>query len=359
LEVPWGSEGAIYERASLNATFFGTTRGPFRHDPRHAGEQGNFPVTSHPGLPDLAEVERAAIRIRGLVVETPLLPLRMHGADLWLKCESLQTGGSFKLRGASNRLALLDAAERAAGVVAFSSGNHAQGVAIAAARLGIRATIVMPSDAPRLKVDGTRAQGAEVHFYDRVTEDRVAIAAAIAGERGAVLVPSFDDRHIVAGQGSAGIEARAQCPEPIRRIVTCCGGGGLAAGLSLSCPGAETIVVEPEGWDDMARSLSAGRIEPVGPNPPPTSCDALQTPLVSPITFAILHSAGASGVAVSEAEVREAVRFAWTSFAMVLEPGGAAALAAMLAGKVAPTPGTVVMLTGSNMDPALHRAWVA
>ena len=316
-------------------------------------------MTSLHSFPAHADVLAAALRITGLVERTPLRRLRFRDHDLWLKCESLQTGGSFKLRGASNRLALLDDAQRSAGVVAFSSGNHAQGVAIAAARLGISATIVMPSDAPAPKVAGTRAHGADVVFYDRASEDRIAIATALAAKRGAVLVPSFDDPHIIAGQGTAGLEAAAQCPEPVRRIVTCCGGGGLAAGLALAIPGAEVVVIEPEGWDDMRRSLAAGRIEPVGPNPPPTACDALQTPLVSPLTFKVLRAAGARGIAVSEAEVRAAVRFAWRELELIVEPGGAAALAAVLAGKVSPTPGTLVMLTGSNIDPALHAEWVA
>jgi threonine dehydratase len=278
---------------------------------------------------------------------------------VWLKCESLQIGGSFKLRGASNRLALLSKEERKAGVVAFSSGNHAQGVAIAAKRLGTPAIIVMPSDAPAPKVAGTRAQCADILFYDRMREDRIAIATALAEERGAVLVPSFDDRHVITGQGTAGLEILEQCPEPVRQVVTCCGGGGLAAGLALACDEAEIVTVEPEGWDDMARSLAAGRIEPVGPNPPPTSCDALQTPLVSPLTFGVLQARGTKGVAVSEEEVREAVRFAWDELQLKVEPGGAAALAAVLAGKVDLVPGTVIMLTGSNMDEAAHQEWVA
>ena len=296
--------------------------------------------------------------MRGLVQVTPLLPLRLSGHDLWLKCESLQTGGSFKLRGASNRLALLSDAEKQAGVVAFSSGNHAQGVAIAARRLGMPALIVMPSDAPGPKVAGTRAQGADIHFYDRMSEDRIAIARSLAEQRGAVLVPSFDDQHIIAGQGTAGLEILEQCPEPVRQIVVCCGGGGLAAGLALACEEAAIVTAEPEGWDDMKRSLEAGRIEPVGPNPPATACDALQTPLVSPLTFGVLRERGAHGVAVSEAEVREAVRFAWGKLRLKVEPGGAAALAAVLAGKVALVPGTVVLLTGSNMDEAAHAEWV-
>jgi threonine dehydratase len=310
-------------------------------------------------LPSHSDVGEAARRIAGFVLETPLKPLRLRGHDLWLKCESLQTGGAFKLRGASNRLAMLSEAERAAGVVAFSSGNHARGVAIAARRLGVPALIVMPADAPVPKVEGTRAEGAEIVFYDRATEDRVAIARALAAERGAVVVPSFDDPNIIAGQGTAGLEILRQCPEPVRHIVVCCGGGGLAAGLALACPEAQVKVVEPEGWDDMRRSLEVGHIVPVAADAPPTSCDALQTPLVSPLTFGVLNARGATGVAVSEAEVRAAVRFAWSDLQLRVEPGGAAALAAVLAGKVEPGDGMVVMITGGNMDPALHAQWVA
>lgn len=309
-------------------------------------------------LPTRSEVIDAASRTSGLVVETPLIELRLGGHAVWLKCESLQTGGSFKLRGASNRLALLSQEERRAGVVAFSSGNHAQGVAIAARRLGISATIVMPSDAPEPKVAGTRSHGADIIFYDRASEDRVAIAQSLAAERGAVVVPSFDDRHIIAGQGTAGLEIAAQCPAPVRHLVVCCGGGGLAAGLALACPEAEMVIVEPEGWDDMGRSLRLGQIVPVEPGAPATACDALQTPVVSPLTFDVLRERGAIGLAVSEAEVRAAVRFAWHELQLTVEPGGAAALAAVLAGKVELVPGIVVMVTGGNVDPALHAAWV-
>lgn len=296
----------------------------------------------------------AAERIAEVVVRTELRETRLAGHRLWLKCESLQTGGAFKLRGASNRLLQLDQAERDRGVVAFSSGNHAQGVAIAARRLGLAATIIMPSDAPALKVEGTRTRGAEVIFYERMTGDREAIAAEIASRTGATVVPSFDDPHIVAGQGTIGLEIVDQLGRDPARIVVPCGGGGLAAGISLACPESEIVIVEPEGWDDMANSLAAGHIVPVAPNPPPTLCDALQTPLVSPITFGILHARNAVALAVSEAEVEAAVRWAWNEQQLVLEPGGAVALAAVLAGKVALEPETVIILSGGNVDPALH-----
>lgn len=309
-------------------------------------------------LPVLADVEAAAERIAGHVRETPLIEARIRGHKLWLKCESLQEGGAFKLRGASNRLLKMSDEERRRGVVAFSSGNHAQGVAIAAERLGIPALIVMPSDAPALKVEGTRAHGAEIVFYDRRTESREAIAERIAAERGATVVPSFDDPAIVAGQGTAGLEIVRQLGHQPDLIVTPCGGGGLAAGLALACPQARIAIAEPDGWDDMRRSLAEGRIVPVDFDAPPTLCDALQTPLVSPITFAILLERHAEAFAASEPEVAEAVRWAFREHRLTIEPGGAAALALVLAGKIEPEGETVVMLSGGNIDPALHARLV-
>lgn len=309
------------------------------------------------------DVLAAGKRIAGAVERTPLIEARIRGHRLWLKCESLQTGGSFKLRGATNRLMQLDEDERGRGVVAFSSGNHAQGVAIAARRLGIPAIIVMPSDAPRLKIEGTRAQGAEIVFFDRKTESREAIAARIALETGSVVVPSYDDPHVVAGQGTAGLEILDQLEEagasPPARILVNCGGGGLTSGIALACPDAEVIPVEPEGWDDMRRSLELGEIVPVGPNPPPTLCDAIQTLKVSPITFGILSARGAMGLAVSEEETRAAVRWAWQEHGLVVEPGAAVSLAALLADKVEIIPETVALLSGGNIDPALHAELVA
>ena len=301
----------------------------------------------------------AAERIAGLVVRTDLRETSLRGHRLWLKCESLQKGGAFKLRGATNRLLQLSADERARGVVAFSSGNHAQGVAIAARRLGIAATIVMPSDAPQLKVDGTRAEGAEVIFYDRRTESREAIAADLAAKIGATVVPSFDVPAIVAGQGTVGLEILDQMDEPPTRIVIPCGGGGLAAGIALACLDAEIVIVEPEGWDDMAHSLDRGEIVSVRPDAPATLCDALQTPRVSPITLDILRRREASAVAVGDADVEEAIRWCWREQGLVVEAGGAAALAAVLAGKVDLIPETVIVLSGGNVDPALHARIIA
>jgi threonine dehydratase len=249
--------------------------------------------------------------------------------------------------------------ERERGVVAFSSGNHARGVAIAARRLGMRAIIVVPSNAPQVKVDGTRGEGAEIIFYDRRTESREAIADRISSETGATVVPSFDDPAIVAGQGTAGLEIVEQLGRPPKRIIVPCGGGGLGSGIALAVPEAEIVIVEPEGWDDMAHSLELGEIVPVAADAPDTFCDALQTPRVSPITFAILRDREATALSVSDAEAAEAVRFAWERHQLVVEPGGAVALAALLAGKVAPLEDPVVVLWGGNVDPALHARIVS
>ena len=305
------------------------------------------------------DVVEAGRRIADGVERTPLIAGVIRGVKIWLKCECLQTGGAFKLRGASNRLLQLSGEERKRGVVAFSSGNHARGVAIAARRLGIRAIIVMPSDAPAVKVEGTRSEGAEIVFYDRYRESREEIAERLAEEAGATVVPSFDDPAIVAGQGTAGLEILEQMPEQPKRILIPCGGGGLASGVALVCPDAEIVIVEPEGWDDMRRSLEIGEIVPVGVDAPPTLCDALQTPRVSPITFGILRKRASAALFVSDDEVKNAVRWAWDRNELVVEPGGAVALAALLSGKVEAGEGTVVILSGGNIDPALHARIVS
>lgn len=300
------------------------------------------------------DVIEARERIRGLVEETPLIESEIAGTRVWLKCESLQTGGAFKLRGATNRLLQLTSEERKHGVVAFSSGNHARGVAIAARRLGMNAIIVMPADAPQVKVEGTRAEGAEIVFYDRRTESREAIAARISDESGAIVVPSFDDAAIVAGQGTAGLEILEQLGRSPPRIVIPCGGGGLASGVALAVPDAEIVIVEPEGWDDMGRSMELGEIVPVAPDAPATILDALQTPRVSPITFDILRERRATAAWVSDAEAADAMRFASQEHGLTVEPGGAAALAALLAGKVPLVQDTVAVVSGGNVDPELH-----
>jgi threonine dehydratase len=246
----------------------------------------------------------------------------------------------------------MSAEERAGGVVAVSSGNHAQGVAWAARRLGMAAVIVMPRDAPAIKLERTRELGAEVVLYDRMTEDREAIGRALAQERQAAYVHAFADPHVIEGQGSAGVEIAQQLGRQPGRIVACCGGGGLTAGLALACPDAEVVPVEPEGWDDVCRSIEAGSIQAVAPNPPPTACDALQTLATQEVNFAVIRQRCQFGLRVTEAEVAAAQRFAFSRLRLVLEPGGAVALAAVLAGKVAADTGTVVLASGGNTDAA-------
>ena len=304
-------------------------------------------------------VSAAARRIAAAVTRTPLLPLDWRGRRIWIKAECLQQGGSFKLRGATNRLLQLDASERAGGVVAFSSGNHAQGVALAAQRLGISATIVMPSDAPAVKMDATRAAGAEIVPYDRATESREEIGARLAKERGSTLVPSFDDVDVIEGQGSVGVEIRDQLGRAPPMLLTPCGGGGLAAGIALALAETTIVTVEPEGWDDMARSLEAGRIVPVEEPAPPTRCDALQTKKVSPLTLEALGAAGARGIAVSESEVTAAMVTGFGRLRIVAEPGGAVALAALLSGREDVPDGSVVVVSGGNVDPGLYARILA
>ncbi|MGC5796304.1 threonine ammonia-lyase [Sphingomonas sp. NFX23] len=313
--------------------------------------------------PTRAGVRDAAEKIARILPPTPLFISEIKGVPVAFKAESLQPIGAFKIRGAWHRLTALDDVTRQKGVVAFSSGNHAQGVAWAAKRLGIAATIVMPSDAPRLKRESTLALGAEVVTYDRATESRETIAAGLAEARGATLVPSFDDPWIIEGQGSAGIEAAAQMAAlgmgVPSRVVIPCGGGGLSAGIALALKDSAITVVEPEGWDDMRRSLEASWIEPVGPNPPPTACDSLQTLRVSPLTFDVLSRRDATGVAVSESEIAAAQRWAAEKLRLVIEPGGAVGLAAVLSSKVKLEPGLLVILSGGNVDLAAYAKAMA
>ena len=307
--------------------------------------------------PTAEGVARAAAKIADLLPETPLLEVQIGGVTVWCKAECLQPVGAFKIRGAWHRLSDLSDEEKARGVVGVSSGNHAQGVAWAARRLGIRAVIVMPTDAPAVKLANTLALGAEVVLYDRPGgEDRDAVAERLCNERGATLVHAFADPWVIEGQGSAGLELTAQMHArgigSPTRIIAPCGGGGLTAGLALACPDAEIIPVEPEGWDDVARSLAAGEIVKVSADAPPTACDALQTPSTRPINFAVLKQRCKFGVMVTSSEVRAAQRFAFSELRLVVEPGGSAALAAALAGKVALDGRTAIILSGGNTDAA-------
>lgn len=310
-----------------------------------------------PHAPTSAGVSRAAAKVAAILPETPLLELTVHGVTVWCKAECLQPIGAFKIRGAWHRLTDLSDEEMARGVVGVSSGNHAQGVAWAARRLGVTAVIVMPVDAPAVKLANTRALGAEVVLYDRPGgEDRDAVAEKLCKERGATLVHAFADPWVIEGQGSTGLELAAQMQArgigAPTRIVTPCGGGGLAAGLALACPDAAIVPVEPEGWDDVRLSLAAGEIVSV-PDPSfPTACDALQTPSTRPINFAVLKGRVPFGLSVSPAEVRAAQRLAFSELRLVVEPGGAAALAAALAGKVSLDGRTAIILSGGNTDAA-------
>jgi len=314
-----------------------------------------------------ADVTATARLLAGRVVRTPLIASavlddRVDGRVL-IKVEPFQRTGSFKFRGAMSRLLRLSETERAAGVVAWSSGNHGQAVAAAARLLGVPAVIVMPADAPRVKLERTRRHGAEVVLYDRAREDREAIARARARERGLTVVPSFDDRWVIAGQGTAAVELLAQAAEAGLApddLLLCCGGGGLTAGcaLALEAAGAATRLwtVEPEHWDDHARSFAAGERR-TATQAAPTACDALMTPTPGALTFAVNRPRVAGGLAVTEAQVEDAMRFAFEELRCVVEPGGAVALAAVLAG-IHPAAGrtTALMLTGGNVDPQAFAA---
>ncbi|MEL7444824.1 MAG: pyridoxal-phosphate dependent enzyme [Pseudomonadota bacterium] len=296
-------------------------------------------------------VIQAAQKIAAILPATPLLPVDINGTTCWVKAENLQPIGAFKIRGGWHRLSAMNDAERAGGVVAVSSGNHAQGVAWAARKLGIKATIVMPRDAPQVKLDNTRALGAEVVLYDRPGEDRDEVAARLIDQSGGTLVHAFGDPWVIEGQGSSGIEAASQLEREPGRFIVCCGGGGLAAGLSLACPDAAIHVVEPVGWDMVGQALAASEIVQVTDDAPQTICDALQPTATKQLNLDVLAGRAEPGVTVTDDEVRHAQRWAFANLRMVIEPGGAAALAAALAGKVPLDEDTVIMITGGNADP--------
>ena len=316
--------------------------------------------------PTLADIEDAARRLKGVAVYTPLLESPLLNAELGgrllIKAESLQRTGSFKIRGAYNRLCRLDPARRKSGVVAYSSGNHAQGVAHAAQLLGVPAMIVMPADAPALKIANTRAYGAEVVLYDRYKESREIIGERLARERGAIVVPPFDDPYIIAGQGTVGLEIADQAAGMGARldaVLACASGGGLVAGVALAIsaksPGTQIYCAEPAALDDHARSLKSGRRESNDPAAR-SFCDALLAPSPGEITFAINSRLLTGGVVAADDEVKRAMAIAFQYFKLVVEPGGAVALAAVLHGRVAIAGRTVaVVASGGNVDVATYR----
>jgi threonine dehydratase len=315
-------------------------------------------------LPDAADIAAAAKRLAGVAVRTPLINTPVLderlSARVFLKAETLQRTGSFKFRGAYNKIASIPPDQRAAGVVAYSSGNHAQGVAAAAKLLGMRATIVMPSDAPRAKRERTEALGAEIVPYDRDTEDRALLGERIARERSATLVPPYDDPLIIAGQGTIG----AEIVEDLRWlnlrpqiVLIGASGGGLAAGVALGItakvPSAELYAVEPEGFDDTLRSFVSGQRE-VNARLSGTICDALMSATPGALTFPITREVIGKGFTVADDEVARAVRYAFEELKLVVEPGGAVGLAALLAGKLDVKDKIVVgVLSGGNVDAEL------
>lgn len=312
------------------------------------------------------DVMSAAKQIEGVAVRTPLIENialnEIAGGRVFIKPESLQHTGSFKFRGAYNRLSRLTQEEKDRGVLAFSSGNHAQGVARAAQLLGIEATIVMPEDAPTLKLEATKGYGAKVVLYDRYNEDREEVAHRVAGDSGVTVVPPYNDPFIMAGQGTSALEVaedlKALGLTPDQALV-CCGGGGLASGsftvYKHFFPEMQCYAVEPEAFDDVARSLESGRIETVDFGAR-SICDALLTPSPGALTFPVLQSAGAKGLTISDDEAIKAVAFACNVLKVSAEPGGAAALAALLAGKVETKDRvTVCIISGGNIDPRMMQ----
>ena len=320
--------------------------------------------------PGLDEIRAAAAALAPVAVETPLLPAlaldRVTGGRILIKPELLQRTGSFKFRGAYTKISRIPAEKRGRGVVAFSSGNHAQGVAAAAQLLGVPATIVMPTDAPAIKIENTRGYGASVVFHDRDREDREAIAAEIAERTGATLIRPYDDPDIIAGQGTIGLELVRQAEAlgcRLDLVLVACSGGGLMAGCATAVkalsPRTRLMTVEPEGFEDMARSLASGRREENTPGRR-SICDALMSLRPGILTFRINRQLTEGGVAVSDAEVQRAMAFAFRELKLVVEPGGAVPLAALLAGKIDAAGLTIALvLSGGNVDAQTFTAALA
>src|SRR4051794_21597891 len=306
---------------------------------------------------ELDDVLAAAERLDGIAHRTPVITSRtlnrLVGAEIAIKPENLQRGGAFKFRGAYNKISSLDAAARARGVAAFSSGNHAQAVAIASALLGTTAVILMPEDAPAAKLDATRAYGAEVVVYDRWTQDREELGAALAEERGLTLVRPYDDPLVMAGQGTAALEL-AQDAGPLDVLVVPVGGGGLAAGCSTAAKGlrpeTRVIGVEPAAGDDTRRSLETG--ERIATEVPRTIADGLQATIPGVLTFEVNRRRLDEIVTVTDAELVEAMRFAFDRLKLVIEPSGAAAIAALLGGKIELSGRVGAVISGGNVGVA-------
>lgn len=321
-------------------------------------------------LPTFADIQAARRRLAGEAVVTPVLesPLlnEVTGGRILFKAECLQRTGSFKFRGAWNFISQLGPEAERGGVVAYSSGNHAQGVAAAAKLRGLPALIVMPKDTPDIKRANTRAYGAEIVTYDRATESRETIAAEIARERGAVIVPPYEHCHIIAGQGTVGLELAEQAAArglSLDRVLVPVSGGGLTAGIALAMaavsPSTKVSCVEPEGFDDHRRSLAAGERQR-NPDAAGSICDALMAQEPGELTFAINRRLVGEGFVVSEQEVKKAMREAFSHLKLVIEPGGAVALAAVLAGGMATRGQTIgVVLSGGNVDAQLFARVLA
>lgn len=314
--------------------------------------------------PLIADIETAADRLKGHARRTPLLNAPLldaeYGRRVFVKAECLQKTGSFKYRGARNAVAALSDAQRAAGVIAFSSGNHAQGVALAARELGATAVIIMPSDAPALKIVNTRALGAEVVLYDRDTEDRDEIGDRLSAERGLTLIKPFDNRNVIAGQGTTGLEIAEQASQAgvdAADVLVCCGGGGLTSGIAIALaaksPGMTPRPVEPENFDDVTRSLATGKIQ-TNTRRSGSICDAIVTPSPGQITFPILAAHCGPGIVVSDDDALRAMAVAFTHLKIVLEPGGAVALAAALFHRTDPQD-VIAVASGGNVDAPMFR----
>lgn len=326
-------------------------------------------------IPTLDDLKQAQVRLQDMAVRTPLVPAYVLSerlnAEVFLKPENLQRTGSFKFRGAYNAVSLLTESERGRGVLATSSGNHAQGIAEAARLLGVAATIVMPSDAPDVKIARTRASGADIILFDRATDDREEIARHEVEKTGATYIHPYNNANVIAGQGTVGLEIvedlKMQNLEP-DSILVCTGGGGLTAGVALACgsafPQGRIFATEPDGFDDYGRSLNSGEIER-NVRTSGSVCDAILTPSPGDIGFEINRKYLAGGLAVSDREALQAVRFCFEQHRMIVEPGGAVALAALLSGKLEAHSGNlkdqtiVVMLSGGNIDDTVLRQALA